>query len=566
MSTENVSVGGQPDVPRETPMEIALNVSTFASGLRRSTQSARESRKRIRRSLFFFYISNFLWKLGYGILYTTKTQMQARSLGGYASGAAFATWFVGGNYFIDFLFSPLWGVVGNKVGRKPLVMIFAIMKALPIAVLAVGAPFWLYLGLDNLVPLPGAISGGVAGAYIADLVVADHEEEDEDEEDSGKEPVVSPATAFAYCQAAMFAGEMLGTVVGPLLEDYFTTTITRNTTLSVKQEVKDTAYQLVCVVATTFYALNVVWVAVALPEPLLKHHNEKHIASDWSDILKQSTPVAAVKLIWSIGPLMVAYVVLMSTLAAVQEGLEDINDQFLALGMDIQGMSLADLVTFRSIILVVCNLVLTPFLIKTLGQRRAIYIGAVLVFVGTLLMGFAWESTLVYIAQGFFCLGSVWNPAVQGAIVLATPPSQQGEIQAALAAIMALLMSLAPVPFGYIFLLTSRTMPNMVFFIACAFYIIVVLSTGHRIMRSKPEERRVETFNKLDPIHHQGIFLRRSDGVRRCITDSALEKKVPLLARLSVSTSHVDPWLADAETCTFRAEHALQTQSVPRAS
>lgn len=463
-------------------LKAVAHMVVYANRAKKTQEEAAANRRRVQNALHCFYVSSFMWKFGYGVFYTTRVQMQADAFGGYAESAASVAWFDGGNQIIDFLFSPLWGVVGDKIGKKPLVVLFAAQKALPIVCMALGAPFWTFLTIDNLIPLPGSISGGVAGAYIADLLVADHEDEADEEEGPKKKKVINPATAFAYYQASMFFGEAMGTMAGPFVEDHFG------------------SGQCVIIAAACCYVLNVVWAMLALPESLQRHHKESNEGdankSMISELIKEGNPVGAVRLISSIGPMVVAYVMLMMTLSCVSQGIDSVKDQYVAIRMGVTGKKLALVHVYMAIMMVVGNMVLTPFLTKKFGQRRTTYIGIMLSICGLLLLAAMSSLDGAFLAFGCFSLGSVWSPAIQGSIARATPPAKQGSMQSALAALLALGMAIAPLPFAHLFKSTQVSAPYVVCLLGAALVLIVVALTFRNIFWSDAKQRYHTIFHK----------------------------------------------------------------------
>lgn len=502
-----------------------------------SPYDAKTKRRSIRCSLYCFYISCFLWKFGYGIFYTTRVELQASAFGGYAKSASTLAWFDGSNCLIDFFFSPIWGVVGDKIGRKPLIVLYAIVKAFPICLVAVGAPLWLFFTVDDINPLPGAISGGVCGAYIADLLVADHEHEnDEGKEGESAQSALNPATAFAYYQASLFFGEAVGTLMGPTVHD-----------LDTWASWGLSGTRGVIMTASAFYVLNVLWCMVALEESLQDHHQDndsddethpetkKSALQTLKESLKKGTPAGAIRLILSLGPCLVAYSILFSVLCAVSQGLDEVKDQYVAVRMGITHGALSHLHVFMALMIVLGNLVLTPMLTNNLGLRRASYIGIALSVIGIIVLAAGDTSQKAYVAFTLFSWGQVWNPAIQGSIARATPGSKQGAMQAALASILALGMALSPIPFAYVFTYTSDTSgesplpycPAAVCLLAAAIMIIVSGATYRSVMWSDKKNRYHTIFSR--PKHHL------AEKAAKAAAEKAAKAREPLIESQYVS-------------------------------
>lgn len=301
-----------------------------------------------------------------------------------------------------------------------------------------------------------------------------------------KKPVMSPASAFAYYQASLFFGEAVGTVVGPLVKEHGVGCIPGGV-------------QGVLIVAAFFYVVNIVWTIVFLPESLQKHHKDdgKENESMTAKLLKDGNPVGAVKLIHSEGPMLVAYVVLMMAMSLISAGIDNVKDQYMAVHNGIRGSDLALLHVFLAISCVLGNLVLTPFLTHRIGQRRTLYVGIILSLAGIVALGLVGEKLGAYLWAILCAMGCVWNPAIQGSIARATPPSKQGSMQAALAALLALGMAVAPLPFSYLFKYTSQTAPYACCFLGAGIMVLATALTFNKIMYSSDKQRYHSVFFKV---------------------------------------------------------------------
>jgi len=203
-----------------------------------------------------------------------------------------------------------------------------------------------------------------------------------------------------------------------------------------------------------------------------------------------------VRLIRQIGPMVVAFVVLMMSLSLVSQGIDEVKDQYVAIRMDVKSASLAKLHVYMSIMMVVGNMLLTPVLTKRYGQRVTLYVGVILSVAGLLTLAAMTSVDGAYMSMTLFCLGSVWSPALQGSIARATPPAKQGKMQASLAALLALGMAVSPLPFAYLFQYTQLSMPYVVCLLAAAVITTTVVFTFNSIMYSGDKNRYHYPFHK----------------------------------------------------------------------
>jgi DHA1 family tetracycline resistance protein-like MFS transporter len=148
----------------------------------------------------FIFITVMLDMLAIGLIAPVLPKLVLNFLGGNAPSAA--KWFgIFGTVFalMQFLFSPVLGVLSDRFGRRPIVLLSNLGLGLDYVVMAVAPTIrWLFLG--RVISGITAASISTAMAYISDVVVPEKR-----------------AGAFGMIGAAFGVGFILGPALGGLL-------------------------------------------------------------------------------------------------------------------------------------------------------------------------------------------------------------------------------------------------------------------------------------------------------------------------------------------------------------
>ena len=356
-------------------------------------------------ALVFILITVALDMIALGIIIPVLPKLILSFLGGSAPRAAewlgiFGTVFA----LMQFFFSPILGVISDRVGRRPVILLSNLGLGLDYLVMALAPSLgWLFLG--RIISGITAASITTAMAYIADVVVPEKR-----------------AGAFGLIGAAFG----LGFIVGPALGGWLGGVNPR----------------LPFWVAGAVSLLNFAYGFLVLPESLAV---ERRKAFSFA----RANPVGSLVLLRSHPELL--------RLAAIQFigyiGHEVVQVYVLyviyryAWSQETVGLSLA----FVGICTVVISGGMVRPVVAQLGERRTLYLGQFLGAVGMVIMG--WAAIGFWFLVGMFVMNlwSLSGPAAQGMMTRRVSASEQGELQGAISSLRAIAMLIGPGLFSFTF-------------------------------------------------------------------------------------------------------------------
>ncbi len=317
---------------------------------------------------------------------------EAASLGG---------WLMVAYALTQFLFGPVIGNLGDRFGRRPVILASMFAFAFNYALMAYAPTFaWLFLG--RLVSgMAGAIYGP-AGAYIADVMPADQR-----------------ARYFGFLGAAFGLGFILGPALGGLLGDF--------------------GPRAPFLAAAILAAINGVVGIFALPESL-----SKDLRRPFS--LTNANPWAAARRIWSFQTIR-GLIIAQFLWAMAHHAYPSSWAFYVKLKFDwsptMIGLSLA----YVGLMMTIAQTTMVGPIIKRMGERRALELGmivAIIEFVGTGLSPYGWT---MYIAMTLGAMEGLVYPCMSAQLTAAAPQDRQGELQGGLASLQSITEVLAPALF-----------------------------------------------------------------------------------------------------------------------
>jgi DHA1 family tetracycline resistance protein-like MFS transporter len=305
---------------------------------------------------------------------------------------------------MQFLFSPVIGVLSDRFGRRPVLLLSSLGLGLDYIVMAVAPTIgWLFLG--RIISGITASSIPTAFAYIADVT-----------------PKEKRAGAFGMIGAAFGIGFTLGPAIGGL--------------------VGNANPRLAFWVAAGFSLTNWLYGFLFVPESLAPEKRKEFS-------LGRANPVGSLVLLRSHPDLW--------KLATIQF-LAYVSHEIFAIwalyaiyrfGWDAKSIG-------KSLVVVgVCTAVisggLTGRVVAWLGEKRTLYIGQFFGAVGMLIAGLA-RSGAVYVAS--IPVISMWNisfPAAQGIMTHHVSEREQGELQGAIGSLRSIAFVIGPFLFSWTF-------------------------------------------------------------------------------------------------------------------
>ncbi|MEY2491482.1 MAG: transporter, family, tetracycline resistance protein [Verrucomicrobiota bacterium] len=361
--------------------------------------------KQRRAALVFILVTVTLDMLAVGLIVPVLPKLILDFLGGNMKSAAdwngtFGTVFAA----MQFFFSPVLGVLSDRFGRRPVILLSNLGLGLDYIVMALAPTMgWLFLG--RIVSGITASSIPTAMAYIADVV-----------------PKEKRAGAFGMIGVAFGVGFVLGPAIGGVLGDINS--------------------RLPFWVAATFSLANWLWGYFFVPESLPPERRKEFT-------LARANPVGSLVLLrshpelWKLAT--VQFLAYIAHNVFTIWALYAIYRYNWTPGMI--GLSLA--------VVGVCTAAisggLTGKMVKRFGERRTLYIGQVFGALGMFIAGLARNGAL-YLAS--IPVISMWNismPAAQGMMTRRVSEREQGELQGAIGSLRSLAFVIGPGLFSWTF-------------------------------------------------------------------------------------------------------------------
>lgn len=307
---------------------------------------------------------------------------------------------------MQFFFSPIIGLLSDRFGRRPVVLLSNFGLSLDYLVLALAPSLnWLFVGRA----LAGITSSSLptAMAYISDVT-----------------PVEKRAKAFGLIGAAFGVGFVVGPAIGGLLSQHNP--------------------RLPFWVGAGASLLNAMYGLFVLPESLDLDKRQKQW--QWA----KANPLGSLKLLSRHAELLgLAGVDFLGYVAH-----EIYLTVWILYGMyrfgwnqRTVGLSLAVVGVFS----IFCSAVVVGPTVKWLGERRALLAGLAFGSIGFALYGLAVTTWAFLLAIGVNSLWSLARPSSQSLMTRRVSPSEQGELQGALASLRGIAMIIGPSMFSATF-------------------------------------------------------------------------------------------------------------------
>ena len=353
-------------------------------------------------AVVFIFITVMLDMLALGLIAPVLPKLILDFRGGNAvSAATWLGWF--GTIFaaMQFFFSPVLGVLSDRFGRRPVILLSNLGLGLDYIVMALSPTIgWLFLG--RIISGISASSIPTAMAYISDVV-----------------PKEKRAGAFGMIGVAFGVGFILGPAIGGPLGDL--------------------SPRLPFWVAAGFSLANWLYGFLFVPESLRSEYRQEFT-------LRRANPIGSLVLLrshpelWKLATLQfLAYisheVFVIWALYAIYR---------YAWSQSMIGVSLAMVGVFTAAI----SGGLTGRIVAWLGERRTLYIGQFFGAVGMVIAGIARGGAL-YIAS--IPVISMWNisfPAAQGMMTHRVSEREQGELQGAIQSLRSIAFVIGPFLFS----------------------------------------------------------------------------------------------------------------------
>lgn len=354
----------------------------------------------------FILISVFLDALSFGLIFPVLPKLLVElSHGDTAHAAGAFGWMAAVWSLMNFIASPVLGALSDRFGRRPVILISTFGLSLDLLIMA-WAPTvaWLFVGraLSGLT----AASRSAASAYLADVTPADRR-----------------AGRFGLFSAVSGAGFIVGPGVGGLLAGI--------------------SPRAPFFAAAGLAALGWLYGLLILPEslpPALRTRTAWRSAHPLGSfgILAKDSVLTGLAGVWTlivlssqaINILLVLYTGYRYHWGAAQAGLL------------LMGFAVGNILVMG---------VIAPRLAKRIGERPTLLLGIALSAIGFVWLGLAPTSLQFCLACVVTCLGNVCAPPLQALQTERVGPDEQGRLQGALSALVALSGLIGPIFFTQVF-------------------------------------------------------------------------------------------------------------------
>lgn len=325
----------------------------------------------------------------------------------------------------QFLFSPILGVLSDRFGRRPVLLVSLAGAAIDYLVMAFAPELWL-LVIGRAIAGVTSANMAVATAYITDI--------SSEEERAGR---------FGLFHAMFGIGFIVGPVLGGVLGDIWV----RSPFL----------------VAAALNAVNFALAFFVLPESR-KGRSDAHFT--W-DTLNPFRPLAWAFTFKALIPLMGIYLIMSlvgnvygTTWAIFGEDVFGWNGMMIGLSLGAFGLLHA-----------IAQAFLTGPAVARLGERWALLVGMACEISAMLVMAWTGQGWLVFVIMPIFALGGIGMPALQSLMTRQVDSDRQGQLQGVLASLVSLASVFGPLLFSFAYFGLRPTWPGAIWLVAIGIYL-----------------------------------------------------------------------------------------------
>ena len=398
-------------------------------------------------ALGFIFVTVLLDMLAFGVAAPTLPKLISDFLGGSTARASeYLGLFITTFALMQFFFAPVLGVLSDRFGRRPVILISNFGLALDYLIMAAAPSLrWLFLG--RTLAGVSASSVSTATAYISDITAPEKR-----------------SKAFGLLGAAFGLGFIVGPAIGGWLGMH--------------------SPRLPFWVAGAASLLNAAYGFFVLPESLVPEKRQPGL--NW----KNANPVGALKLLRRHTELLglavvnflgyVAHEVYLTVWILYMMYRFSWDQRMIGVGLAVVG-----------ICQIVCSAVLVGPIVARLGERRSLLTGLLFAALGFAVYGWAGSAWV-------FCAGivinSLWSlagPTSQALMTRRVSPSEQGELQGAIGSLRGIAMIIGPQIFSMtfaFFIAPEHLMPGAPWYLAAGL-LLAALAIAWSVARATKKDR-----------------------------------------------------------------------------
>ena len=356
-------------------------------------------------AVIFIFITVTLDMLALGLIAPVLPKLVLNFLGGNASSAAkmfgiFGTVFA----LMQFFFSPVLGVLSDRFGRRPIILLSNLGLGLDYIVMALAPTIgWLFVG--RVVSGITAASISTAMAYISDVVAPEKR-----------------AGAFGMIGAAFGVGFVLGPALGGLLGN--------------------ADPRLPFWVAGGLSLTNALYGYFVLPESLARDKRRAFT-------LRRANPVGSLVLLRSHPELFQ-----LATIQFIGYVAHEVFNVWALYSIFRYGWKEGTVGASLAVV-GACSVVISAGVVRPtvarLGERRTLYVGQFFGALGMVVAGLARTGLGYFISIPVMMIWTISGPAAQGMMTHRVSASEQGELQGAISSLRAIAVIIGPGLFTFTF-------------------------------------------------------------------------------------------------------------------
>jgi DHA1 family tetracycline resistance protein-like MFS transporter len=342
---------------------------------------------------------------------------------------------------MQFLFSPVLGVISDRYGRRPVLLISLAGAAVDYLFMAFAPELWM-LVLGRAIAGLTSANMAVATAYITDIT-----------------PEEQRAQRFGLFHAMFGIGFIIGPVLGGILGDWW--------------------IRAPFIAAALLNAANFALALFVLPESRRGQRDTKFewrtlnplVPLGWAFTLKALLPMIAVFFILNfVGNMYGTVWALFGADAFQWNGLT-------------MGLSLAGYGIFHAL----AQAVLPGPATRLLGERNALLLGMACEAVALTLTAIATQGWIVFALLPLYGVSGIGIPALQSLATQQVSEDQQGQLQGVMASIVSVASIFGPLYFAGFYYSIKDWWPGLIWIIGVATYLLAVpLILGIRAKRPAP--------------------------------------------------------------------------------
>lgn len=355
---------------------------------------------RQRHALAFVLVTMLVDTIGLGIVIPVMPQLIATL--GHGSYSDAARW-GGGLMFVyalmQFLCAPVMGNLGDRYGRRPVLILALIALGIDYLVSAL-APTLGWLFVARLLSGAAGATYPTVNAYIADIT-----------------PPERRSVNFGLTGAAFGVGFILGPAIGGIVGQHY-------------------GPRAPFVVAAAIAGLNALYGAFVLAESLPP---ERRRAFEWWRANPLGS-IVALRRFPALAP-MLAVLVLMRF---AHDSNPSVWSYYVMLRFHWSAADVGNSLALVGVALAVVMGLLTRVLIPRIGEPRAVVLGLASAGLACTGYAFAPNSLVLCLCIPFFALFGLASPALNGLMSRSVPDTEQGELQGAMASLGGLTSIFAP--------------------------------------------------------------------------------------------------------------------------